>query len=232
MAGTSGNSFNGSYRVQASLYHNSAAAVPWRGIDRANTSALSLKHAQIATMFLAIKLISKILSCFFPKHHTQPTDQQSHFHQQLSLSIKIPSICFSWMCRVICAESEIKFSAKKVGGLQRSVCLWSKERVSHLLDSNISIISCECKRWNTLAPFEHQWWGSLQFKWSHQITHYCSASNRAVGRRAVWVAQGITPLPLQVLQYGAFLGDLRSLVRFVSFWKKRAKSEWAKSNHL
>ncbi len=29
-----------------------------------------------------------------------------------------------------------------------------------------------------------------------------------------------------------FLGDLRSLVRFVSFWKKRAKSEWAKSNHL
>ncbi len=29
-----------------------------------------------------------------------------------------------------------------------------------------------------------------------------------------------------------FLGDLRSLVRFVSFWKKRAKSEQAKSNHL
>ncbi len=29
-----------------------------------------------------------------------------------------------------------------------------------------------------------------------------------------------------------FLGDLRSLVRFVSFWKKQAKSEWAKSNHL
>ncbi len=29
-----------------------------------------------------------------------------------------------------------------------------------------------------------------------------------------------------------FLGDLRSLVRFVSFWKKQAKLEWAKSNHL
>ena len=29
-----------------------------------------------------------------------------------------------------------------------------------------------------------------------------------------------------------FLDDLRSLVRFVSFWKKRAKSEQAKSNHL
>ncbi len=29
-----------------------------------------------------------------------------------------------------------------------------------------------------------------------------------------------------------FLGDLRSLVRFVSFWKKRAKLEWVKSNHL
>ncbi len=33
---------------------------------------------------------------------------------------------------------------------------------------------------------------------------------------------------------GQFLSlvDLRSLVRFVSFWKKRAKSEQAKSNHL
>ncbi len=29
-----------------------------------------------------------------------------------------------------------------------------------------------------------------------------------------------------------FLGDLRSLVRFVSFWKKQAKLEQAKSNHL
>ncbi len=29
-----------------------------------------------------------------------------------------------------------------------------------------------------------------------------------------------------------FLGDLRSLVRFVSFWKKRAKSEQVKSNYL
>ncbi len=29
-----------------------------------------------------------------------------------------------------------------------------------------------------------------------------------------------------------FLGDLRSLVRFVSFWKKRVKLDLAKSNHL
>ncbi len=36
----------------------------------------------------------------------------------------------------------------------------------------------------------------------------------------------------KVFCFDMFLGDLRSLVRFVSFWKKPAKSEQAKSNHL
>ncbi len=48
----------------------------------------------------------------------------------------------------------------------------------------------------------------------------------------LWVYWVCVLAPKTEAKISCFLGDLRSLVRFVSFWKKQAKSEWVKSNHL
>ncbi len=48
-----------------------------------------------------------------------------------------------------------------------------------------------------------------------------------------WQHRGVRLHTTPIAEHSAqFLGDLRSLVRFVSFWKKPAKSKQAKSNHL